>query len=418
MRKKIMIVFVLMSLFVIMPNVKAVEFLSEMPNSSYIIGKTLYTRSSFEDYGGVLKTEFIMKASKTISDDELNSMIIYYKNPRGVLMNALTGENVDVDESDLMDNIEYYNGVEIPSLSLKTRATRNSETTNYAISLSDDPLGDGGISGFWINYDLYGAKEWNGVIYNFPGGVTPSEPSDEDLVLIASSARPRDYNVSLNNGTYYSYVAYPFIANGDDKLYLSTDSITLYAGARVVPTIVNNQVNLTVSGIDNYKITGATLYASRNASKTSPHIETKDIINLVKDNDEYINALSNNYYTFMNIIATQKSKKWGSTENYYNWYIADIYSTFDSESSQSSIILGDLGNSEKETNYYKADLTISSPNILNGRVISIAGDYNVEGIVYQTPINSNANENEMHLLELVGFMSSFADDIDLSDLIG
>lgn len=423
MRKKIMIIFVFMLLFANIPNVEAAEILSEMPNGSYIIGKTLYTRSPFEDYNGVLKTEFIMKASKTISDDELDSMIIYYKSPRGILMNALTGETVDVYESDLMEDVEYYNGVKIPSLTLKASAINFHEgETNYLISLSDDLLAEGGNTKSWIQYDLYGAKDWNGVIYNFPSSVTPSEPSNEDLTLISSNLGIYGYSTSFDNGTCYSYVAYPYIKNGDDKLYLSTVSTTLYAGAKSVLTIVDNQVKLTVSGINNYKIARATLYASRSGSKTTPHIENKDIINIIKGNGEYINSLSNNFYKFMNVIAKQKSCLWGSVGNSYNWYIADIYMTFDLESAKSSITLGDLGNSEKETNYYRADLTISSPDILNGREINISGN-SIEGIVYQTPIDSYTGENEMYLLPYVRLLSALADeyadgDIDLGDDIG
>lgn len=71
----------------------------EIPNSSYIIGTNLFTKESNEIYDGNLTTSWIMLAAKTIASDELEDMIIYYKNPRGEWINSLTRDEIDVPQT-------------------------------------------------------------------------------------------------------------------------------------------------------------------------------------------------------------------------------------------------------------------------------------------------------------------------------
>jgi len=67
---------------------------SNVSNSTYIIGTHMFTRSTSEGYNGVLTTEHIMLAAKTIEGNSLNDMVIYYKNARGKWTNALTQREV------------------------------------------------------------------------------------------------------------------------------------------------------------------------------------------------------------------------------------------------------------------------------------------------------------------------------------
>lgn len=101
--RNLLIVFVMTLLIVCVCNreEKAYEMYaineSDIPSSSYIIGECLFTKEideTNEVYDGILTTQWIMLASKTISSDNLEDMIIYYKNPRGQWFNSLTGDEI------------------------------------------------------------------------------------------------------------------------------------------------------------------------------------------------------------------------------------------------------------------------------------------------------------------------------------
>ena len=90
---------------------------TEIPNSTYVIGNHMFTRESSDNYNGTLTTNVIMLASKTIQSNELDDMIIYYKNARGVWLDALTGNTIQItDKVDIQyKNLEVY--IEKPVLS-------------------------------------------------------------------------------------------------------------------------------------------------------------------------------------------------------------------------------------------------------------------------------------------------------------
>ena len=118
MKKKILLLGLL--LFVGLTNVSALE----IPNSSYIIGKYILTRSTNDKYDGKLTTPIIMKAAKSISEDSIDNMKIYYKTASGMMINALTGDEIDVfsneyDEiEDMANEAKSYNMLEIPEMML------------------------------------------------------------------------------------------------------------------------------------------------------------------------------------------------------------------------------------------------------------------------------------------------------------
>ena len=64
--------------------------------SSYVIGTHVFTRNINSNYIGQLTTNYIMIASKTINKNNISDMKIYYKNPRGIWYNALTGNKTDI----------------------------------------------------------------------------------------------------------------------------------------------------------------------------------------------------------------------------------------------------------------------------------------------------------------------------------
>ena len=66
----------------------------KISNSTYIIGNHMFTREGSDEYNGILTTDYIMLASKTINSDNREDMIVYAKNARGNWINAITNESV------------------------------------------------------------------------------------------------------------------------------------------------------------------------------------------------------------------------------------------------------------------------------------------------------------------------------------
>ena len=90
-------------------NVSAYTFnTSDISKSTYIIGKTMYTREVVDNYKGALTTEYIMLASKTIDSNNVDDMIIYYKNVDGEWINAIS----DTKINNMAETVEinYKNG--------------------------------------------------------------------------------------------------------------------------------------------------------------------------------------------------------------------------------------------------------------------------------------------------------------------
>ena len=75
-------------------------------NSTYIIGSHMFTRNVEGDYKGQLTTQHIMLAAKTIIGEDIDDMVIYYKNARGKWVNALTTEEIVMEEQ---LNVEIVN---------------------------------------------------------------------------------------------------------------------------------------------------------------------------------------------------------------------------------------------------------------------------------------------------------------------
>ena len=78
--------------------------IDDIPNNTYVIGTHMFT----EDM--LLTTSHIMLGASTIKSDKLEDMIIYYKTPRGVWINGLTGDKVTLS-SEL--TINYKNTIKI-----------------------------------------------------------------------------------------------------------------------------------------------------------------------------------------------------------------------------------------------------------------------------------------------------------------
>ena len=67
---------------------------ANVSNGTYIIGNFLFDKNKNSNYNGTLTTQMIMLASKSITSNNLNDMIIYFKNSRGKWVNAINNQTV------------------------------------------------------------------------------------------------------------------------------------------------------------------------------------------------------------------------------------------------------------------------------------------------------------------------------------
>ena len=88
----------------------------DVPNSSYIIGKYMFTRNINDDYNGRLTTKLIMLASKTIEGNSIDDMIIYYKTASGKWIDGLDGQVISNIDTFEIKYIDMQIVLEVPTL--------------------------------------------------------------------------------------------------------------------------------------------------------------------------------------------------------------------------------------------------------------------------------------------------------------
>lgn len=128
-------------LFVVgLVNVDAKEMNSvDIPNNSYVIGTHIFTQDT------ILTTKHIMLASKTVKDNSLDDMIIYYKTPRGAWIDGLSGESVNVPNSFEIKyiDLELVITFSTPVIEMHALGYGGSADTVYQIINTDKLQGDG-----------------------------------------------------------------------------------------------------------------------------------------------------------------------------------------------------------------------------------------------------------------------------------
>ena len=109
MKKKLIYISLLLCIAVLaLTTVSAKTMTSDdIPGRTYVIGTHMYDRETNGEYTGTLTTQYIMLGASSIGGDDIQKMIIYYKNPMGEWKNALTNEVIAVPES---FDIKYHNG--------------------------------------------------------------------------------------------------------------------------------------------------------------------------------------------------------------------------------------------------------------------------------------------------------------------
>ena len=82
---------------------------NDIPVSTYVIGKYVFTRNTNSSYDGRLTTRRIMLASRTLTGNKESEMIIYYKKPNGAWIDAITGDTLDPLTTFQISNVDLTN---------------------------------------------------------------------------------------------------------------------------------------------------------------------------------------------------------------------------------------------------------------------------------------------------------------------
>lgn len=134
-KNKFLYLFVLIVLLTINVNAKVISK-DEIEDDSYIIGNHLFTRDKNTDknYNGELTTQVMLLASKSITGDSLDDMMVYYKTFLGEWINGITGQSITPPDYFEIGNRNLHDIIPVPNLfcNFDTRITSNTDSQgNY-----------------------------------------------------------------------------------------------------------------------------------------------------------------------------------------------------------------------------------------------------------------------------------------------
>ena len=310
MKKKLMGIIILILLSITI-NVSATTiYVKDIPTGSYVIGNHLFTRKPYNgvsfsgDYDGTLKTKYLMLGSTSIDSINPDDMIIYYKNPDGILLNAVTDKKI----SNVPDSfeIEYVNAepITIQGIIKKSIATNTTSTCN---NLTVEENGTTYLSGtkdcINFNYVWYSGKLWRITAIN-PDG-TMKMITDDLITTISYGEDVNFYDISKKDDASYtgSYI----------YQWLNEDFLdTLY-----------NYKNIIVEN-STWNITNSNAGSIDEISKKLP--ETTLINNSTIGKNTSIGLL-NSYEYYLSYKNTSNSSYQTSYLNIggYNWWLLNPY---------------------------------------------------------------------------------------------
>ena len=114
---------------------------SSVGGSTYVIGSYVFTRTTNDNYDGVLNTRRIMLASKTLTGTQESDMIIYYKTATGRWIDGLSGANVTVPNNFMVSEIDLQPAVpkEKPTMELSvSEGTTYAKSKTATVTISDE----------------------------------------------------------------------------------------------------------------------------------------------------------------------------------------------------------------------------------------------------------------------------------------
>ncbi len=344
MKKKLLLMTMLVFIGIFNVNIKALSVV-DVPAGTYIIGDHMLTRKVDEEsgYNGVLTTKKIMLASQTTNGDE-SDMMIYLKKSDGSWIDGLTGD--PVDDVDLSE-IKYYNFKKIPEQSL-TYNEKNvlDDSVEYSLKLKNfSNVGNftnlfnssTSFEKIELSYDLFGSDNVDDLEYINPN-------YDNDFLIESNINLVDPYKVSVEKNSSYYYKPIFYIEDVEFKIYLQNDEIlALDSGVEVNTQIVDNKLNVSLTGIDDYTIDSVSLYVPKN--NDNPHLSVNDISNALKQVTNKDELLVNSNMGFMlGFLAMMTEINY---EN-HDYQLANIkIGDWGQE-----VSISDLGNSENEENTY------------------------------------------------------------------
>lgn len=230
--KKVVICFTVLMCFLVLGNVKTVSAaeidIDDIENSTYVIGKCMFTREISENYSGILTTDVIMLASKTIDSNRLEDMVIYYKTARGVWKNVLTDQEVQMPET---VNIQYKNN----EVYIEQAKLRNDTLHQWEINHPEEAYIPGLVDGKYT-YDL-------AVYSEMISGYVIYEKVGTDYVSVGEGApgNPAAIEVYVEPGEKKVFVAktYALKENGDRLYSEVSDELVIDHTTYVTPVLEN-----------------------------------------------------------------------------------------------------------------------------------------------------------------------------------
>ena len=208
--------------------------------NTYIIGNSMFSRNPSQTYGGVLTTQHIMLAAKTIEGTDIADMVIYYKNARGVWVNAINNDEVTPPATFTIRNSDM---VELPYSPVPAI------TVQYHISQEGELFADIGAhpnsaADFECHDNGEGGEECT---YAFERVEIFENGNDTAVLTIAPAASEMYYDVPVN-GTTKTLTAKSYIMNGEEKVY--SDPVQFTVGVTIPsPTIAATPVGASANNV-------------------------------------------------------------------------------------------------------------------------------------------------------------------------
>lgn len=215
----------------------------DVPNSTYVIGTHMFTRDTNDVYNGQLTTKLIMLASKTIEGDNLDDMIIYYKNARGKWIDALSGNAVTTSDSFEVEYVDTKMKIATPKIA-KVDTTVSSDNNAKVGTLHIENVDFSKIKRLNIYYATKADGEYS-IIKTAEGEDLKSEIALPDVPL----------------GSHYYFKVNVFVKDTDNNGYSDYSNVVDIDNSILVPklrcnTYVYSQLNQMQDGyisIENYR---------------------------------------------------------------------------------------------------------------------------------------------------------------------
>ena len=219
--------------------VKADYTPTNLSSGSYVIGNHLFTRDGSDEYNGILTTDYIMLASKSIESDKKDDMIVYVKSAKGGWKNAITDNEVTPPEN---FNITYVNM--IPSYQyngLYSNSIMNYDEEDYfvlAVTQINDKKAIVSIESNGMTIHGIGNVNKNVITFNLADRNYKITINNNEANIETNDTNIKETNVSKKtnygiNDYYREYYGISqYLKSSDSGIYALNDKEIYYAKVR------------------------------------------------------------------------------------------------------------------------------------------------------------------------------------------